>query len=320
MAQSWQLLGRGTRVLVTGATGFIGANVVRQLLHLGSDVHITVQSSSDPWRLADVLSHVETHVASLTHGDALHRAFVRARPAVVLHLATPRGRDEAARARILEATVTGAIHLLRLAREHDVQRLVVTGSSLEYRPSDAPLTEDAPVDPATVHGAAKAAATVLYRQAALETGVPVSVLRLFHVYGPWESRHRLLPSAIRAALDGTPLPITSGAIARDWVFVADVVDAIVRAVGLDRKRRGHQRGFRPGELERSRCHVRGRHDWTADSYRCRRLPPRARGRGTPMRGSQQGRAASRLVATGHARRRCAAHGRLVRSESRRLVG
>ena len=234
MEQSRQLLGRGTRVLVTGATGFIGANVVRRLLHLGSDVHITVQSSSDPWRLHDVLSHVETHVASLTHADALHRAFVRARPVVLLHLATPRGRDEAAGARILEATVTGAIHLLRLAREHDVQRLVVTGSSLEYRPSDAPLTEDAPVDPATVHGAAKAAATVLYRQAALETGVPVSVLRLFHVYGPWESRHRLLPSAIRAALDGTSLPITSGAVARDWVFVADVVDAIVRAVGLHR--------------------------------------------------------------------------------------
>ncbi len=143
MERSRQLLGRGARVLVTGATGFIGANVVRALLHLGSDVHITVQSSSDPWRLEDVLPHVETHVASLTDADALQRAFVRARPAVVLHLATPRGRDEAARARILEATVMGAIHLLRLAREHDVQRLVVAGSSLEYRPSDAPLTEDA---------------------------------------------------------------------------------------------------------------------------------------------------------------------------------
>ena len=122
MERSRQLLGRGGRVLVTGATGFIGANVVRALLHLGSEVHITVQSSSDPWRLKDVLPHVETHVASLTDADGLQRAFVGARPAVVLHLATPRGRDEAARARILEATVTGAFHLLRLARQFDVQR------------------------------------------------------------------------------------------------------------------------------------------------------------------------------------------------------
>jgi nucleoside-diphosphate-sugar epimerase len=234
MERSRQLLGRGGRVLVTGATGFIGANVVRALLHLGSDVHMTVQSSSDPWRLKDLLRHVETHVASLTDADALQRAFVGARPAVVLHLATPRGRDDAARARILEATVMGAVHLLRLARECGVQRLVVAGSSLEYRQSDLPLNEEAALGPTTVHGAAKAAATLLYRQAAHEAGVPVCVLRFFHVYGPWESRHRLLPSAIRAALEDRPLPLTGRGIARDWVFVADVVDAVLRAAGLDR--------------------------------------------------------------------------------------
>ena len=52
--------------------------------------------------------------------------------------------------------------------------------------------------------------------------------------GPWESRHRLLPSAIRAGLDDTPLPLTGGDVGRDWVFVADVVDAVLRAAGLDR--------------------------------------------------------------------------------------
>ena len=186
----------------------------------------------------------------------------------------------------------GAIHLLRLAREFDVQRLVVTGSSLEYRPSDAPLTEDAPVEPTTVHGAAKAAATVLYRQAALETGVPVCVLRLFHVYGPWESRHRLLPSAIRAALDGTPLPLTGGDVARDWVFVGDVVDAVLRAVGLDRS--GEVINVGSGQEHSNEAVV----TCVADTIgrpirdRCRRVPPRARRRRTPVRGSRQGRASS----------------------------
>lgn len=232
LARSRQLL--AGRVLVTGATGFIGANVVRALLGAGSDVHVTLRPSSSTWRLDEVLPRVQMHLASLTDPDALDRAFASARPDVVLHFATPRAHEGDPRVQIPEATLLGTIHLLRLVRACHVQRLVVAGSSLEYRPSDAPLTEDAPLEPATVHGAAKAAASLLYRQAALGTGAPVCILRLFHVYGPWESRHRLLPSAIRAALDAAPLPLTRGGIARDWVFVSDVVDAVLRAVGLDR--------------------------------------------------------------------------------------
>jgi nucleoside-diphosphate-sugar epimerase len=232
VARSRRLL--AGRVLVTGATGFIGANIVRALLNQGSEVHVIVRPSSATWRLNDVLVHVETHVASLTDAKALYTAFAGARPAVVLHLATPRGHDEDARVRIREATHTGASHLLRLVREFGVARLIAAGSSLEYRPADAPLTEDAPIEPITLHGSAKAAASELYQRAARETGAPVTVLRLFHVYGPWESRHRLLPTAIHAALAGTPLPLTAGGIARDWVFVGDVVDAMLRAVGLRR--------------------------------------------------------------------------------------
>jgi nucleoside-diphosphate-sugar epimerase len=231
MVRSRQLL--AGRVLVTGATGFIGANIVRALLDCGSEVHVTVRPSSATWRLGDVLAHVETHVASLTDAHALYSAFARARPAVVLHLATPRGHGEDACVRIPEATHLGARHVLRLVHEFGVARLIAAGSSLEYRPADAPLSEDAPLEPITVHGSAKAAASVLYQRAARETGAPVTVLRLFHVYGPWESRHRLLPTAIRAALDGAPMPLTAGGIARDWVFVDDVVDAVLRAVGLD---------------------------------------------------------------------------------------
>jgi nucleoside-diphosphate-sugar epimerase len=231
LARSRELLQQP--VLVTGATGFVGANVVRTLVDAGARVHVTLQASSSTWRLADVIGRVQTHVAGLTDTEALERTFEAVQPGVVLHLATPRVSHESARARFVEVTVLGAANLLRLSREFGVQRVVVTGSSLEYGPSDTPLTEDASLEPTTVHGVAKAAASLLWQQAARDRGMPVCVLRLFHVYGPWESRHRLLPSAIRAALNGVPLPLTAGGGARDWVFVDDVVDAIVRAVGSE---------------------------------------------------------------------------------------
>jgi nucleoside-diphosphate-sugar epimerase len=223
------------RVLVTGATGFIGANVVRALLGMGSDVHVIARASSPTFRLDDVLARLHRHAATLTDADALQRAFAAAQPHVVLHLATARGQGNEDRSRILEEIVVGSANILRLSREHAVCRVIVTNSSLEYRPAQAPLTEEAPLEPVTIHGLAKSSSTLLCQQAARDSGTPVCVLRLFHVYGPWESRHRLLPAAIRAALDGTPLPMTGAIIARDWVFVDDVVDAVVRAVGLDRR-------------------------------------------------------------------------------------
>jgi nucleoside-diphosphate-sugar epimerase len=221
------------RVLITGASGFIGANLVRTLVDHASEVHITLQPASQTWRLNDVLPRLHVHLASLSDGEQLARAFAAARPHVVLHLATPRGQHEASRVRILEANLMGACHLLRLVREFRVERLVATNSSLEYAPTDGAISETSPLGPCTVHGVAKAASSLLFRQSAIEHGTPLCVLRLFHVYGPWESAHRLLPTAIRAALDGTPLRLTDYGIRRDWVYVDDVVDAIWRAAGLD---------------------------------------------------------------------------------------
>jgi nucleoside-diphosphate-sugar epimerase len=220
-------------VLITGATGFIGSNVTRALLDHGANVHIVVRPESDAWRLQDVASGLHVHVAAMTDHEGLHRAFASARPCVVFHLATPRGDDKGAGRRILDETVRSAECLVRLVAQHSVERLIVAGSSLEYGPSDLPHREDAVLVPTTAHGVAKARTAVLLSQAAAQEGTPVCVLRLFHVYGPWESAHRLLPTALRAAYDGVPLPLTYTGVRRDWVHVDDVVDALLRAAGLD---------------------------------------------------------------------------------------
>ena len=222
----------GGPVLVTGATGFVGANVVRALLDHRADVHIIVRPTSDLWRLQDVVPRLHVHVSDMTDNDGLDRAFSTSRPRVVLHFATPRGDGPDAGQRLQEEIVRGAEVMGRLVAEYSVERLIVTGSSLEYGPSDVPLEEDMCMAPTTAHGLAKARAASVLLQAATD-GTSVCVLRLFHVYGPWESAHRFVPTILRTAYDGGLLPLTAAGIRRDWVYVDDVVDAVWRACGLE---------------------------------------------------------------------------------------
>jgi len=220
---------QGRRLLVTGGAGAIGTHLIHALLAAGCRIDATVRPGGRAWRLAGLGEALTLHAVDVGDADALERVFARVRPEFVFHLAVPRGHDAAARDEMLRVNVLGAHALLGCTHRHAVERLVVAGSSLEYAPAHTALKETDPIAPLTWHGATKAAAAVLYRQAAAERGVPVSLLRLFHVYGPWESAHRLAPTAIRAALSGDAMPMTVGDIRRDWVYVDDVCEALLLA-------------------------------------------------------------------------------------------
>ena len=110
-----------------------------------------------------------------------------------------------------------------------MQSIVNAGSSLEYGDVPTPYTETMRPEPATLFGASKAAATLIAEQQCRAGGVSVATLRLFHVYGPFEPPMRLVGRAIHAALSGDELPLTEPGLTHDFVFVEDVVDALLRA-------------------------------------------------------------------------------------------
>jgi nucleoside-diphosphate-sugar epimerase len=130
---------------------------------------------------------------------------------------------------MVEGAVWGTVHVLEAALAQGVERLVQLGSFLEYGPSPAPVPESAAPRPVTLRGAAKAAATLWSQGFARATGLGSVVLRVFSAYGPWEQPGRLVPSAVRAALDGRPLPVTPSPSWRDFVYVDDVVSACLLA-------------------------------------------------------------------------------------------
>jgi nucleoside-diphosphate-sugar epimerase len=215
-------------VLVTGGAGFVGACAVRALLERGHTVHVLLRPQSRPWRLADVLPRLTVHRADLTDAGQTRAAVLSARPRAVLHLAAHGAYECQADARaILRTNILGTYNLLEAASEAEVAVFINTGSSSEYGFRSEPMCETDRLEPNSFYAVAKAAQTHLCALLGKKGAMGVVVFRLFSVYGPWEEPSRLIPTLIRRARAGLPLEMVAPDIARDFVYVEDVVDALL---------------------------------------------------------------------------------------------
>lgn len=227
----------GKRVLVTGASGFLGAALSRRLLEGGAEVTALVRQTSDLWRLEGIADHLRLRRADLEDGETLLGALRDARPDFVFHAAMSHGHPGAAQqASYLAAVAAATTNLLEALRHVAFERVVALGSSLEYGAAREPLSESRPLAPTTVRGAAKAASSRRFLEFARAERRAVAVLRPFSVYGPWEDPSRFVPKAVASVLAGKPFDLAGPGFRRDPVFVDDVVDAcllIARTAAAD---------------------------------------------------------------------------------------
>ncbi len=215
-------------VLVTGGAGFVGCGVVRRLLARGDDVHVFLRGNENAWRLEEVRERLTVHAVDVVDGDAVRRAVLAIAPAAVFHLATHGAYETQSDARrILETNVIGSHNVLEASASAGVAVFVNAGSSSEYGYRREPMREDARLDPNRVYAVATAAQTHLATRAARRGAMAVATFRLFSVYGPWEEPTRVIPTLIRRARAGEPLEMAAPETARDFVYLDDVVDALV---------------------------------------------------------------------------------------------
>ncbi|MFO1185837.1 MAG: NAD-dependent epimerase/dehydratase family protein, partial [Bauldia sp.] len=233
------------RVFLTGSAGFIGFHLARRLLAAGHAVHgydgftpyYDVRLKHARSALLQAMPGYASHVGMLEDTGKLAAAFAAAEADTVVHLAAQAGVRyslENPRAYV-EANLVGTFNLLDLVRQRPPRHLVIASTSSVYGAgTERPFRESLPADkPLTVYAATKRGTELMAHSYAHLYGVPTTILRLFTVYGPW-GRPDMAPFRFAAAiLGGEAVPIYGeGRMTRDFTYVDDVTEALVRLIGL----------------------------------------------------------------------------------------
>ena len=219
----------GARVVVTGAAGFVGAHLLERFAREGARVYGLVRPTSDRWRLR-AGSAAELVSCELGDARAADETFARLAPDVVVHAAVERPpRDEAWHEVFASRSSALDWNVVCAARRVRARRVVWLTTQYEYPACASPAAEDDLRPPDTFYGTVKLASSMVARRFAAEVGMPLTCLRLFSVYGPLEGCGRFVQVAVRAALNGAVLPLTTADPVHDFVYIDDVARAVLLA-------------------------------------------------------------------------------------------
>jgi len=234
-----------TKVLVTGAAGFIGYHLSRKLLNEGFHVvgldnlnaYYDVQLKRD--RLDQLLQYkgtFEFHRIDLAEIDPLRALFETTKPDIVVNLAAQAGVRYSLENphAYLESNLKGFVNILELCRQFSVKHLVYASSSSVYGANTKmPFSVHQSVDhPLSLYAATKKSNELMAHSYSHLYGLPTTGLRFFTVYGPWGRPDMALFIFTKSILEGRPIKLFNhGDMKRDFTYIDDITDALVRVIG-----------------------------------------------------------------------------------------
>jgi dolichol-phosphate mannosyltransferase len=215
-------------ILVTGAAGFVGANLFRRIFEQRQDVYAVVQTVRN-WRLEGI---PDTHIVGANVNDhaALKHLVDQVAPQTVFDcVAYGAYSFERDPSLIYETNFQSIVTLTTLLKERGISAFVHAGTSSEYGSNSAAPAENDPCLPNSHYAVSKVATAEYLRYLGKHQRFPCVSLRLYSVYGPLEDGSRLIPNLLHKALNGSLPPFVDPTTSRDFVHVDDVSAAFILA-------------------------------------------------------------------------------------------
>ena len=214
------------RCLVTGATGFIGSQLVEMLLGKGCQVSVIMRPTSNPWRIQEHKRSLHIIESDLAGVKNIKAQIVEFQPQVLLHIGW-QGVDKKQRDDIGQVSnMRDSLELFDVCLESGCQSIVGFGSQAEYGQTNKILIEDMPAYPDTLYGAAKLLTGLLGQRKFADLDVPFAWLRLTAAFGPKDDPSHLVPYVILALLRGESPALTHGRQKWDYLYIGDVLNAV----------------------------------------------------------------------------------------------
>jgi len=216
------------RVLVTGASGTLGFNIVRQLgaAHPQTRVHVLMRTL-DPTLFGD-LANVDLEHVDMADFEGVRRAVHAFQPNAIIHCAASGVRPSGIGwFEQIHLNVSATVALFQAACDISGCHFIHISTGLVYSSQARPCREQDPIDTLHPYGASKAAADCLLRAGAERLKRHLTVVRPFSFTGLHDGGDRLFPSLLRAAVEGKPFPMSAGTQIRDFCAVQDVAEAVV---------------------------------------------------------------------------------------------
>ena len=213
--------------VVTGGLGFIGNELVRQLLRAGEEVVILDNRNRVAPDIGDLAAAKVVEV-DLTQHERVAALLADLKPKTVFHLAAIHFIPEcnANPERTLRVNVEATMGLLRACAATEVQHFLYASSGAVYADSPLPLKEESLVGPVDIYGWSKWFGEELCRWQAAASGLKTTVMRFFNTYGPRETNAHIVPEIITQLKNGSRLRLGNTNPRRDYIFTADIAKSV----------------------------------------------------------------------------------------------
>lgn len=222
-------------IVVFGAGGFIGANLVRTMLLYRQDVYAITSKPFIPWRLDDIPAQHILH-CNIINRSQVEKIFEQYRFKTIFDQAAYGAYSKQSDVELTyETNFMGLLNLLEVSSQYAIAAFVHAGSSSEYGLNSEAPKETGPFIPNSHYAVTKVGAAHMIKFYGLIKDMPVMNLRYYSIYGPYEEPDRLVPVLIDRAMKGMFPPMVQPDISRDFVYVDDAVYAtFLSATNVDK--------------------------------------------------------------------------------------